>query len=132
MVVTRLRLVLIAVAIGALLALGAASVAVGPTGGAPATPGDEDVVAVSTTAVRSSVAEHITRVAEHVTRVAERMAEHMARAVSVPASPVGLGLACLAALWSAASGLVGRRRRRIGDVGDDWRSLLVGAPPARA
>lgn len=31
-----------------------------------------------------------------------------------------------------ASGLVGRRLRRIGDNGDDWRSLLEGAPPAAA
>jgi hypothetical protein len=25
-----------------------------------------------------------------------------------------------------------RPRRRIGDVGDDWRALLLGAPPVRA
>jgi hypothetical protein len=25
--------------------------------------------------------------------------------------------------------LIGPRRRRIGDVGDDWRALLLGAPP---
>jgi len=37
----------------------------------------------------------------------------------------------LAAIALAAD-LVGRTRRRLGDVGDDWRSLLVGAPPARA
>ena len=30
------------------------------------------------------------------------------------------------------SGLVGRTHRRIGDVGDRWRRLLVGAPPAVA
>ena len=25
--------------------------------------------------------------------------------------------------------VIGPRRRRIGDVGDDWRALLLGAPP---
>src|SRR5690606_23359554 len=29
-------------------------------------------------------------------------------------------------------GLVGRTRRRVGDVGDGWRSLLHGAPPVRS
>ena len=38
----------------------------------------------------------------------------------------------LAAFALTASGLVGRRLRRIGDNGDDWRSLLEGAPPAVA
>ena len=28
------------------------------------------------------------------------------------------------------AGIVGRYLRRIGDIGDDWRSLLEGAPPA--
>lgn len=28
------------------------------------------------------------------------------------------------------AGIVGRSLRRIGDIGDDWRSLLEGAPPA--
>ena len=28
------------------------------------------------------------------------------------------------------AGIVGRYLRRIGDTGDDWRSLLEGAPPA--
>ena len=30
------------------------------------------------------------------------------------------------------AGLVGPTRRRIGDVGDRWRCLLLGAPPAAA
>ena len=38
----------------------------------------------------------------------------------------------LAVFSLTASGLVGRRLRRIGDNGDDWRSLLEGAPPAGA
>jgi hypothetical protein len=29
-----------------------------------------------------------------------------------------------------ARDLIGPRRRRVGDVGDDWRALLLGAPPA--
>jgi hypothetical protein len=36
------------------------------------------------------------------------------------------------ALFGVADGLVGRRRRRIGDVGESWRALLLGAPPMRA
>jgi hypothetical protein len=31
-----------------------------------------------------------------------------------------------------ADGLVGRARRRIGDVGESWRALQHGAPPMRA
>lgn len=31
---------------------------------------------------------------------------------------------------SVEAGIVGRYLRRIGDNGDDWRSLLEGAPPA--
>ena len=38
----------------------------------------------------------------------------------------------LGAFALTASGMVGRRLRRIGDNGDDWRSLLEGAPPAAA
>ena len=38
----------------------------------------------------------------------------------------------LAVFALSVSGMVGRRLRRIGDNGDDWRSLLEGAPPAVA
>lgn len=48
----------------------------------------------------------------------------------------GILLAALAAAALAhlgtADGLVGRTRRRIGDVGESWRALLRGAPPMRA
>ena len=33
-------------------------------------------------------------------------------------------------IFLVLAGIVGRYLRRIGDVGDDWRSLLEGAPPA--
>lgn len=46
------------------------------------------------------------------------------------ASPIGAG-SCLVAI-AIFSGLVGPTRRRIGDVGDRWRRLLLGAPPAVA
>jgi hypothetical protein len=32
----------------------------------------------------------------------------------------------------AAAAVVFGRRQRLGDDGDDWRSLLVGAPPSLA
>jgi hypothetical protein len=48
----------------------------------------------------------------------------------VPAGWGGFTQLSLVAFFSVAAGLVGRRLRRVGDVGDDWRSLLEGAPPA--
>jgi hypothetical protein len=39
--------------------------------------------------------------------------------------------AAVAPTHERARGLIGRQRRRVGDVGDDWRSLLFGAPPQR-
>src|SRR5262245_36150013 len=36
------------------------------------------------------------------------------------------------ALLGVADGLIGRTRRRIGDVGESWRALLLRAPPMRA
>lgn len=38
----------------------------------------------------------------------------------------------IVAASSLETGLVGRRMRRIGDAGDDWRCLLEGAPPPSA
>src|SRR4051812_15209855 len=43
---------------------------------------------------------------------------------------VSIALSVLAAVPMVLAGLVGRTRRRIGDVGDEWRCLLFGAPPA--
>ena len=57
----------------------------------------------------------------------------LAPAPSVPAIPVDASsiFAPLALLLGVtAFRLVGRRQRRVGDVGDAWRSLLLGAPPA--
>jgi hypothetical protein len=42
-------------------------------------------------------------------------------------------VAATAALFCAQHDrLIGRRQRRVRDVGHDWRSLLLGAPPALA
>jgi hypothetical protein len=38
----------------------------------------------------------------------------------------------LAATPTRKRGLVGRHRRRVGDAGEGWRALLLGAPPAAA
>jgi hypothetical protein len=43
-----------------------------------------------------------------------------------------IALTVLAAVPMVLEGLVGRTRRRIGDVGDEWRCLLIGAPPVVA
>ena len=51
-----------------------------------------------------------------------RTAATVARGASVPLSvPV---------FFLLLAGIVGRYLRRIGDTGEDWRSLLEGAPPA--
>lgn len=42
------------------------------------------------------------------------------------------GLASVALLLARHDRLIGRRMRRLDDVGHDWRSLLIGAPPALA
>lgn len=52
------------------------------------------------------------------------------RPVPLTAFASFFGMATVVAAWVLDDGLVGRRHRRIGDVGDDWRCLLVGAPPA--
>ena len=53
----------------------------------------------------------------------------------LPLVPVALlfaGLASLTLLLARHDRLIGRRMRRLHDVGHDWRSLLLGAPPALA
>jgi len=54
----------------------------------------------------------------------------------LPSPPPALGgarsVGVVGLLFLLVIGLVGRRLRRIGDVGDDWRALLEGAPPALA
>jgi hypothetical protein len=50
------------------------------------------------------------------------------RAIAIDASSIAAPLTLLLAV--AAFPLIGRRQRRVGDVGDAWRSLLLGAPPA--
>lgn len=42
------------------------------------------------------------------------------------------GLAAAALLRARHDRLIGRRLRRLHDAGHDWRSLLLGAPPALA
>jgi hypothetical protein len=54
---------------------------------------------------------------------------------SAPLVPVALvfaGLAPVALRRSRHDRLIGHRLRRLHDVGHDWRSLLLGAPPAVA
>jgi len=60
-------------------------------------------------------------------------AQHHARVIPflsalAPLAPLILVLA-ERLLRSRRVPLIGPRRRRIGDVGDDWRALLLGAPP---
>ena len=62
--------------------------------------------------------------------------EHTARpgtraAVLVPLMLLGAFAVCAPPLRRRFS-RVRRRERRIGDVGDDWRALLLGAPPRAA
>lgn len=54
---------------------------------------------------------------------------------SPPVVPLALllgGLGSMALLLARHDRLIGRRMRRLHDVGHDWRSLLLGAPPALA
>lgn len=53
---------------------------------------------------------------------------HSVRAITTHASSIVAPLTLLLAV--AGIRLIGRRQRRVGDVGDAWRSLLLGAPPA--
>jgi hypothetical protein len=55
------------------------------------------------------------------------------RAVPItPASIVGAVTVAWVARWARGRTLLGLQRHRIDDDGDDWRSLLRGAPPALA
>ena len=50
----------------------------------------------------------------------------------VPVAVLSGGLASIALLLTRYDRLIGRRLRRVHDAGHDWRSLLLGAPPALA
>jgi RNA polymerase-binding transcription factor len=50
----------------------------------------------------------------------------------VDSGPVALLLAAAFAGFAIVSVSIGRMRRRLTDVGDSWRCLLVGAPPVLA
>ena len=63
--------------------------------------------------------------------------QHQARPTSfLDPFPVLAALATIALAGIASRrgsvALIGPHRRRIGDVGDDWRALLIGAPPQSA
>jgi hypothetical protein len=62
--------------------------------------------------------------------IAERAVRHTSPPMAL--AGVGVALATVAAIFAPAGGLIGGHRRRIGDAGEDWRSLLHGAPPALA
>lgn len=59
-----------------------------------------------------------------ITALAERLERH------VPTGPATTVSCEIVIVAMTLAGLVGPSRRRIGDVGDRWRRLLVGAPPA--
>jgi hypothetical protein len=110
--VTRLRPALGILAAVALLSVGSLSLVASDT--APS--GDRhDVVAVAKASTAGSAAP--------------------TRAPGAPVVPL-LALAVLMTLAGTGStqvpALIGRQRRRPGDDGDDWRSLLLGAPPGLA
>lgn len=61
------------------------------------------------------------------------LAERTPRPVLISAVLAGTALALTAAVSARRGGTAQPLwRRRLDDVGDDWRSLLLGAPPAAA
>ena len=111
--VTRLRPTLGVLAAVALLALGALS--------------------LTSSANRAPVADRHDLVA--VAKASTARSVTPSRAPSAPVLPA-LALAGLVVFTgmgaSRPHALIGRQRRRPGDDGDDWRSLLLGAPPGLA
>jgi len=101
------------VVVVALLAasVGGVSLAVSDDGGRRALGGGDEAVAATRAQATSSPA----------------MAERPWRNVLVPAAGI---VAALLVGFFVPTGLIGRRFRRLDDVGDAWRSLLEGAPPA--
>ena len=82
---------------------------------------------------------------EHTTPIADRHdAVAVAKACTTPTAPIRaprpvlplivllVTMAVPATTVVGGRALIGRHRRRPGDVGDDWRSLLLGAPPGLA
>jgi len=66
---------------------------------------------------------------------APRTAADRAPRPAQPLVPIAVllgGLASVALLLTRHDRLIGRRLRRLHDVGHDWRALLLGAPPALA
>jgi hypothetical protein len=77
---------------------------------------------------RDTLAVESTELADIDTIDAELTRSSPIRAIALPVSMMTLALvACV-----VVSELIGRCRRRIGDDGDVWRSLLFGAPPVVA
>lgn len=66
------------------------------------------------------------------TRTNPRVAAPAQRGVPPIAVLSALGFASAALLSARDDRLIGRRLRRLRDVGHDWRALLIGAPPALA
>jgi hypothetical protein len=66
--------------------------------------------------------------------VRSALTERDTRPLAPSGSAPGLALHTTAVVLLAftALGLIGRAHRRVGDDGDRWRSLLLGAPPATA
>jgi hypothetical protein len=110
--VTRLRPALGVLAAVALLALGGVSLAANE--GTPPAGDRHEVVAVAKAPAGAAATTRTNR-------------------APVPTLFALAGLVALASTGSArTSDLIGRQRRRPGDDGEDWRSLLLGAPPALA
>jgi hypothetical protein len=111
--VTRLRPVVGVLAAVALLALGGLDSAT--TDDVPAIGDRHESVAVA-----------------KASRAPAAVAARAARAPVVPLVALAGLLALVATSATGSHTLIGRQRRRPGDDGDDWRSLLLGAPPVLA
>ena len=84
----------------------------------------------SAVGVADSASGDVPALAAAIPSSAQAVSARPVRQESTNVSPVG-AWSCLVVI-AVYSGLVGPTRRRIGDVGDRWRRLLLGAPPTVA
>lgn len=74
-------------------------------------------------------ADHIEQSAVSVAAPHPRSAGHTLRPQTIPFGLALVAVARVSVILLARDLLVGRWRRRVGDVGESWRALLLGAPP---
>jgi hypothetical protein len=90
------------------------------------------VILVPTASADRPAGEHATITVAARTGMATSTGQQVPRSHPPLVPAVAIGVVLAATLALGHDSLVGRHRRRLGDVGDDWRSLLLGAPPATA